>query len=178
MTGAVAQICQMNSVMKTNQALVKAIVLGSATARTTTTPANTNQIAMSQEYGAGILDAHAARYIVNSQRYRATPLTSGVNTFSTTFTVTASDDTTRVALVWLKNNRFSGGSHVLYPTNAACAEMELKVTAPNGTIYRSFRTNSNVQIVHFKPPVTGTYTIQVTRITGTADKTHMALAYY
>ena len=131
--------------------------------------------------GAGLLDAKAASYIASNNRYAGVTMGSSMSTYTKTFTVSSSDTLTRVCLAWLKNNRVSG-SHTVpsTPSNPACAVLYLEVKAPNGTVYRSQRSSGNVQLISFKPPVTGTYTITVRKISAPSSEpnVYFGLAWY
>lgn len=93
--------------------------------------------------------------------------------------MTSSDTTVRVALAWLKNNRYTSSSHTSSsPTSPACDTLTLKVTAPDGTVYTASRSAANAHVIHFEPKVTGTYTIMVTRTNATTANTYFAVSYY
>ena len=182
--GVIALLYQLRPALSSNQALTKAIMLaginacgqlmGSSSAGGTAT-------AMLAKTGAGLLDAKAASYIASNNRYAGVTMGSSMSTYTKTFTVSSSDTLTRVCLAWLKNNRVSG-SHTVpsTPSNPACAVLYLEVKAPNGTVYRSQRSSGNVQLISFKPPVTGTYTITVRKISAPSSEpnVYFGLAWY
>ena len=61
-----------------------------------------------------------------------------------------------------------------------CADLDLEVTAPNGTKYASSTVSSHVELVSFVPPVSGTYTVTVKRYSSPASEpnVHFAIAFY
>lgn len=178
---AVAQLCQQNALFKTRQDLVKSILLvGARHKETVSASGSGNNIAMSRDFGAGMLDAKNARYVANSSRYRASTMTANVTTFTQTFTVSSSDNFTRVSLAWLRNNRVSTSPHQSGSVaSSEIAKMTLTVKAPNGTTWTSSaQSGDSVQLVAFVPPQTGTYTITVTRSTELSTNTHFAVSWY
>lgn len=179
-TAAVAQLCQQKSLLKTRQDLVKSILIaGTRQFETVSSSGTGNHIAMSYKFGSGMLDAKNSRYVNNSIRYRADTLTSGMTSFTQTFSVTSSDNFIRVALAWLRNSQFSSSSHSTgYPASVGLAQMTLIVRAPNGTTWTSSDTRGSVQVVAFVPPQTGTYTITVLRNTQTSTSTHFGVSWY
>lgn len=182
--GITALLYQIRPALSSNQALTKAILLagispcgqlmGSSSAGGTAT-------AMLSKTGAGMVDGKAASYITSNNRYVGATMGSSTSTYTKTFTVSSSDTLTRVCLAWLKNNRLSG-SHTTTntPSDPACAVLYLEVKAPNGTVYRSQRSSGNVQLVSFKPPVSGTYTITVTKKSAPSSEpnVYFGLAWY
>lgn len=180
-TAIIAQMLQMRPEIKAKQAVIKSIVLAGVSSwkGMTSTPAGTNTRAMNPQTGAGEVDSKAMRYIAQAQRYVGTTLTSGVNTYTRTFNVPASDTLSRVALTWLRNARVS--DHMKEPgTNAGCAKLKLEVTAPGGQVYTSYVAKENCQLVSFTPPKSGTYTVKVTVMERPSDEPniHIGLAFY
>lgn len=165
--GITALLYQARPSLESNQALTKSILLAGISpcgALMGSSQAGGSYTAMLPKTGAGMVDAKAAKYIADDNRYVGVIMGNNMSTYTKTFTVTSSDTLTRVCLAWLKNNRISGNHATpVTPSNPDCAVLLLKVTAPNGTVYQSTREGGNVQLISFVPPVTGTYTIQVTK---------------
>ncbi len=183
--GVIALLYQIRPALTVNQALTKSILLsgiddcGYLLMRSSYP--GSNICAMWWDSGAGMLDAKAARYVAANNRYVGVTMGSGSTLYTKTFTVSASDTLTRVNLSWLKNNRLSG-NHGSYnpPSNPSCAVLYLEVVAPNGTVYKSERNGGNVQNICFTPPVTGTYTIRVKKISAPSSEpnVYFGLSWY
>lgn len=177
-TGEVAQLCQINSDMKVRQDVVKSIVMAGAVKKLLNKSGTA--IAMREKLGAGSIDAKASRYMANSGRYRGVKLVSGDNSYTTSFTVTSSDTQTRIGLAWLRNNRATNSTHIGEGSvdKADLARLTLKVKAPNGTTWTSNHPQGSIQLLSFEPPVTGKYTITVTRTTEKTSTTYFGLCWY
>lgn len=165
--GITALLYQARPSLESNQALTKSILLAGISpcgALMGSSQAGGSYTAMLPKTGAGMVDAKAVKYIADGNRYVGVTMGNNMSTYTKTFTVTSSDTLTRVCFAWLKNNRISGNHTTsVTPSNPDRAVLLLKVTAPNGTVYQSTREGGNVQLISFVPPVTGTYTIQVTK---------------
>ncbi len=184
--GIMAQLIGARPALATQQRALKAILLATAWNKLDSPGFNgvSGSSQIDNRQGAGKVDAKNARYTVNNTLYVQALLSSGSFPYTTTATFSASASSARVALVWLKRNKITG-SH--YPTtsgmpsitNPAISNLDLYVYAPNGTLVASSTTTrGNVEIVQFTPTVSGTYTIKVTRPSGTTDKDALALAWW
>ena len=128
--------------------------------------------------GAGELDSKNARYIVSYDRYLRTTIDSDDFPYTKTFSVNASSSQIRVALFWLKQNTVSDHESGAV-TTVPLTDLDLYVKDPNGSVVGSSRTgNNNVEIVEFDPTISGTYTIEVRRFAGTADRDSFGLAWW
>lgn len=95
------------------------------------------------------------------------------------FTVSSSVTLIRVSVAWLKNNRISGNHITDTPTDGIFANIELRITDPNGeTIYTTANIRTNVEIIEFVPKMTGEYTIWLQNISGNTEKIYYGLAWW
>lgn len=184
-TGVIAQLCSYNASLKTKQSSMGAILAASCgrklaaeviagselvypsyfkggTFINSVTPAYCNQISDTQ--GAGKLDAYWARSIISSGTYWSLTLDANVETYTKTVYITKGTETlSRVALFWLKKNYVDSQYNI---TQTAIADWDLAVRAPDGSyIATSMTYDNNYEIVQFVPPVSGNYTIELTRVT-------------
>ncbi len=179
-TASIALLCQENSTLKTRQDMAKSILIsGTRQFETVSSSGSTNQIAMCYQFGSGVLSLKNSSYVNLAGRTRGTSFKTGETTYTYRFTVKSSDDFIRVSVAWLRNIRFSIDDHTGNdPGTATLANLKLVVTAPNGQQWVSSDTRGGVQVVAFVPPTTGTYTITITRTSGTGDKTYMGFSWY
>lgn len=162
-TGTIALMCEYQPALKTKQHIVKAILAAAASKEKRY---ETEESAFKQ-YGAGLLDAHAAIWTIYRGNYSST--TGALSSVSASRTynmpVTPSDTSMRVALAYANRIKFSTNSAhpISTPPSGTIGELKLEVFAPNGSLVSSCTTSgANLKIVQFTPPMTGTYQIKVT----------------
>nr|MDD6335089.1 S8 family serine peptidase [bacterium] len=181
-SGIMAQLISCTPALAAQQRAMKAILLASAWDKLDS-PAfvplsGTSQ--MDDKQGVGKVDAKNARYTLSNGMYTQALVASTSFPYTKTVTFSSSASSARVALVWSKRNKITG-SHTTGPilTNPTLSDLDLQVYAPNGTLVASStQRRGNVEIVQFKPTVSGTYTIKVTRISGTESQDSIALAWW
>ncbi|MBS6475019.1 MAG: S8 family serine peptidase [Clostridiales bacterium] len=192
--GTIAQLCSLNSALKTKQAAVGAILMASAAEKVeavgngstgdvflnSVRVAGQNGFAVSQvsdKEGAGILDARWARGIVHYGNFWSYTIAASGFPYNKNITINASSNSlTRIAVFWLKRNSVT--NHNATPaTQVEIADLNLSVYGPNGSLLAvSDLAEGNFEIVQFVPPSTGTYTIT---IGGSAsDKEHIGIAVW
>lgn len=159
-TGTIALLCEYQPSLKTKQHIVKAILAvstGKDTRRYKTTDTNFKQ------YGAGILDAKAALWIISQARYSTTTGTvSGSSPTKTyTMTVTSSDTVMRIALAYANRIKFTSSEHGSETPEGSIGELQLTVSSPSGKTYSCTVDGANLKIVQFNVTEYGVYTIQV-----------------
>ena len=192
--GTIAQMCSLNSALKTKQAAVGAILMASAAEKVeakgngstgdtflnSVCVAGQNGFAVSQvsdKEGAGILDARWARGIVYYGNFWSYTIAASGFPYNKSITINASSNSlTRVAVFWLKRNRVT--NHNAAPaTQVEIADLNLSVYGPNGSLLAvSDLAEGNFEIVQFAPPSTGTYTITIGG--SVSDKEHIGIAVW
>lgn len=180
-TAIVAQLCQAYPTLKTKQDAMKAILMASIKhSEHAYTPYSDNF----DRYGAGMVDARSSLYTTENSRYVSSSFEANTEDAMKTYTfnVTSSDERIRVALTWLKYNRFSSGtSHTgdELDTDASLANLCLWVYDPDGRmVAQSYLDYGNVQIVDFEPTKNGTYRIEVDVWEDSTSKTYFGLAWW
>lgn len=192
--GTIAQMCSLNSALKTKQAAVGAILMASAAEKVEATGngstgdtflnsvrvAGQNGFAVSQvsdKEGAGILDARWARGIVYYGHFWSYTVSGENFPYNKSITINASSNSlTRIAVFWLKRNSVT--NHNAAPaTQVEIADLNLSVYGPNGSLLAvSDLAEGNFEIVQFAPSSTGTYTITIGGSVG--DKEHIGIAVW
>lgn len=187
-TGIAVQLMQANPILKTCQDSLKACLLAGIkdeTLRFVPSDINTSENAISYSTcGAGLVNAQSAMYSTRrglftvNQNFAAG--TSAGTTKTYTFTVSSSDDLMRVALTWLKYEKYSSSDHISGTlTSGNYVNLDLKVTAPSGkNVYSSTVDYGNVEIVQFEPKESGTYTITITIKNSPTQKTYFSVAWW
>jgi len=135
----------------------------------------TDQI--SQTQGAGKLDAYWARTIVASDTYWSVTMDEYDLTYEKTVYITKGSETlTRVAIFWLKRNTVDDSYNI---TEMDMPDWDLEVFAPDGTSVGSSMTYySNYEIVQFVPPVSGNYTIRISRFLSSSGRSNVGIAVW
>nr|MDD6335073.1 S8 family serine peptidase [bacterium] len=185
-SGIMAQLISCKPALALQQRALKAILLASAWCKLDSPSfvplPGTQQ--MDDKQGAGKVDAKNARYTIVNNYYMQALINAGNFPYTHSFYVSSSASSARVALVWSKRNTISG-SHVVSGSTAPIindpplSDLDLEVFNPNGTsVGYSRMRNGNVEIVQFKPTVSGTYTIRVSRHSGTNAQDSFALAWW
>lgn len=171
-TGIVAQLCERQPSLKTNQAAMKAILTASINHSEHTYTTAEEDENKYDKYGAGMVNAKEALTTVNYSRYASSSFPAynpPASTHSYTFNV-ASLDTIRVSLSWLQysslpSDHMTPEQHVNYETMILgdLSDLCLKVYDPNGNqVAYSDVSGSNTEIVQFEPSTEGNYTIKIT----------------
>ena len=181
-SGVIAQMCQRDTMLKTRQSVMGALLAAGAVAIDQSNDpliANTQQIREKQ--GAGMLNARNMLEIIDSGIYLR--YKRAAENFPITRTVSIStlqQTTVRAAIFWLKQNSLSGNHSSGFSINEEpLSNLDLKIYDPNGTaIALSTTQYSNYEIVEFSPTVSGTYTIKITRsASATAAEEIVGLAF-
>lgn len=169
-TGTVALLCDLQPALKTKQPIVKSILAASAGTRTiryVTTDTNF------MRYGAGMVDAAAALYVVNLNHYTtATGRLSTSVSLSASYNmeVTSSESYMRVALAYTNNINLGTANNThasaVIP-DGTIAEVRLLIYDPSGNLVVSSPVTSttngaNLKVIQFNTNgIAGTYTIKV-----------------
>ena len=98
-------------------------------------------------------------------------------TYEKTVYITKDSETlTRVAIFWLKRNTVDD----LYTiTENDIPDCDLEVFAPDGTsVGCSMTYYSNYEIVQFLPPVSGNYTIRITKYLSSSGRSNIGIAVW
>ena len=192
--GTIAQMCSLNSALKTKQAAVGAILMASAAEKVEAVGSGASGDSfiqsvcvagmdgfpvtqISDKEGAGILDARWARGIVYYGHFWSYTISGDDFPYRKNITINASSNSlTRVAVFWLKRNSVTdhnSGS----TAQVEIAELYLSVYGPNGNLLGySNIVNGNFEIVQFVPPSTGTYMIMIGG--SVSDKEHIGIAVW
>ena len=170
--GTVALLCELNPALKTKQPIVKSILAAGAGAKTR----NYETIeANFKIYGAGIVDALAASYIVDAKHYStATGILSGAAGASKSYSmyVTSSDTRMRVALAYSNRINIGSASHSSSTSGAildgTIGEVSMTIYDPRGMVVAIKSastpiTGANLKVAEFNTNgITGSYTIKIT----------------
>ena len=174
-TATIALMCEYEPALKTKQHAVKAILAastGKEIGRYVTTDAEFSQ------YGAGVIDARAAIWVVSQANYSYSTgsLTNAGNYKTYTMTVTSSDTCMRIALAYANRIKFGTGEEHTEENlpSGTIGVVGLTVYSPTGEQVLStdwFTRGINLQVVEFDPTEygTGTYTIKVFLIEPASD---------
>ena len=192
-TGVIADLCSYNYTLKVKQTAIGAIMEAGCIYKIYGVQGNgirgdkftsyyrvDSMEQISNEEGAGKLDAKASRYMVTTAQWGGTTVNATSLPYTQTFYIDSSSNSlTRIALFWLKRNSLSGTHSSATPTGDAFSNLNLQVLGPNGNVVASSTTQyANFEIVQFVPTVTGNYTIKVVRASGSASKENIGLAIY
>lgn len=165
-TGTIALLCEYSPSLKTKQHIVKAILAattGKETRKYQTADSNFRQ------YGAGMIDARAALWVIGQGRYSGSTgtVSSSSPTMSYNMSVTSSDTVMRIALAYANRVKFDSSSHTGSISAGMIGELKLEVFSPGGSLVASCTTvGANLKVVEFIPNgVYGTYMIKVTQVT-------------
>lgn len=193
--GVIAQLCSYNSTLKVKQTAIGAILMASA-ARKVDADNNgkvgstfnssvqvTGSSQISNQAGAGVLDARWAREIVSSGKYWTPTVYDNGFPYSKTVTLSAdTNKTVRVCVFWLRQNSISGQTSQhpsSTPSVATVSNLDLQVIAPNNTtVSTSATVHGNFEIVQFTPTTSGTYTIKIIDQGGHTGKDYIGIALW
>lgn len=186
-TGTVAQMIDAKPELKSQPAIIKAALLASAFRKIN--PSNYASVggtwAMSDKEGAGKLDSKNAIYVIASTNYTYEYFWSSTTSYTFSIFANASETQMRVALTWLKQCVLSddvvhnGYGSLDSIEERPMADWDMEVYDPNGNrITYSYAENGNVEIVEFDPEITGTYTIKIIKVGGSAPKEFVYLAWW
>ena len=167
-TATIALMCEYEPALKTRQHTVKAILAASVGKETQKYVSSDNDFA---KYGAGIIDARAAIWVIKNDNFTYT--TGAISARGETKTyemeVTSNDTLMRVALAYANRVKFASGVEHDYENTPMeemlIADLTLSIYAPDGelvTYEMSF--GKNLLVVEFDPRLyytSGTYIIEV-----------------
>lgn len=134
--------------------------------------------------GAGVIDARAAFYTSDSNRYVTSSFAANSaygSTKSYTVNVSSSDTKIRISLSWLKYIVCSGEHYSASPSDHTLADLDLYVYSPNGTLVKSStKVGWNTEIVDFDPQPygTGAYTMVVKQQSSSDRTVYFGLAWW
>lgn len=182
-TGTVAQMLHAKPALATHPGQIKSILLASAWRKMEEEWYQNSY--MSDVEGAGKVDSKNAIYVASQTRYTYEYQYATQFPYRKTITLDASESQIRVALCWLKQSVHTQGSTnhenmgVSLVRDELLSDLDLYIFGPDGNlVYSSKLPNGNVEIAEFDPTVTGTYTIEVRRISGTTDVDFIYLAWW
>ncbi|MBE5888130.1 MAG: hypothetical protein E7283_04760 [Lachnospiraceae bacterium] len=167
-TATIALLCDYRPYLKTRQHTVKAILAASTGKETRKYVSDQNDFAI---YGAGIVDARAAIWLIKRERftYQTGTISARGEIKTYEMEVTSSDTCMRVALAYANRIKFAEGEE--HDPNATpmeeilMADLTLTVYAPNGDYVTSAMAfGKNLLVVQFDPRLhygPGTYIIEV-----------------
>nr|MDD6335219.1 S8 family serine peptidase [bacterium] len=179
-TGIIAQLISCQPSLAVQQRAVKAILLASAWRKLPGFTGISGCAFFDDKQGAGKVDSKNARYVVSSGNYMQALVNASGFPYTKTISV-GSVSSLRVALVWNKRNTITSSSHVessVTVNNPAITNFKLEVIGPNGLLVSSDMSYGNVEIVELTSPPAGTYTIRITRISGSETQDSFALAWW
>ncbi|MBP3436055.1 MAG: S8 family serine peptidase [Clostridia bacterium] len=180
-SATIALLCQQRTILKTRQDLVKAI-LTCATSQDCGlhfTPNNPDY----KKYGAGLLDADAARWVTHSYRYNYGSLNSTTTSKTYTVNVTSNDTYLRVSMAYLRTAKFAQSvAHAGNVTPSAIYDLDLFITGPTGITASSISlpSRSNIEIIQIDPDDyggPGTYTIEVCAMESLPENVYFGVAW-
>ena len=199
-TGVIAQLCSYRSYLKTQQTCMGAILAASCGRKLASEVQPGSEIVTSTAFkggkfisdtsiyrsnnqisdieGAGKLDAYWARLTVATGNYWSLHLDASTTIYTQNVYITKESNTlTRVALYWLKRNFADSQNNI---TQVNLPDWDLKVYGPDGSLVASSSTYySNYEIVQFVPPTSGTYQIEIRRITSPfTEKSNIGIAVW
>lgn len=183
-TGIIAQLLEERPSLKVLQDTMKAILTAGISHPVHHYASDDDNF---DKFGAGVVNAKAAEYVIRYGRYRtssfsASSVTPEPKTY--TFTVSDSDEIVRVSLAWLKYNKFSTEEHTETPdVIEPLTNLNLTVITPNNvrlTVPAGESVNNNLEIIELDPDVygTGTYTIEVSVVGNVDAKTYFSVAWW
>ncbi len=179
-TATVAQLCQRQPSLKTQQDAVKAILTASINHSTLAfTSADTLNY---NKFGAGVISAQAAVASITYSRYISSSFAA--NTPKPTshyynFNVTTKGSKERVSLTWLKYSYLTGTHTNPTQYEGNLTNLNLTIYDPNGNfVVYSADTYNNTEIVEFTSNMIGTYQIVVTAASTSNRTTYYAVAWY
>ena len=168
-TATIALICDYRPYLKTRQHTVKAILAASTGKETRKYVSDQNDFAI---YGAGIVDARAAIWLIKRERftYQTGSISARGEIKRYEMEVSSSDTRMRVALAYANRVEYSqDGNHLnVNLLNGYIGKLDLEVYDPNGNLVaacysENLSRNANLKIVEFMPNgVYGDYTIKIT----------------
>ena len=199
-TGVIAQLCSYRSYLKTQQTCMGAILAASCGRKLASEVQPGSEIVTSTAFkggkfisdtsifrsknqisdieGAGKLDAYWARLTVATGNYWSLHLDASTTIYTQNVYIAKESNTlTRVALYWLKRNFADSQNNI---TQVNLPDWDLKVYGPDGSLVASSSTYySNYEIVQFVPPTSGTYQIEIRRITSPfTEKSNIGIAVW
>ncbi len=183
-TGIIAQLLEDRPSLKVLQDTMKAILTAAVSH-----PVHRYDMsdANYERYGAGVVNAKEAEYVIRYARYRNSYFSASTDTPAPktyTFTVSDSDEIIRVSLAWLKYNKLSMEAHTGTPdVIEPLTNLNLTVITPNNTritVPTGESVNNNLEIIELDPDVygTGTYTIEVSVVGSVTRKTYFSVAWW
>lgn len=167
-TATIALLCDYRPYLKTRQHTVKAILAASAGKETRKYVSDQNDFAI---YGAGIVDARAAIWLIKRERftYQTGSISARGEIKRYEMEVLSSDTRMRVALAYANRVKFATGvEHTSSETpmeDMLIADLTLSVYAPDGEcVVSAMSFGKNLLVVEFDPTLhygPGTYIIEV-----------------
>ncbi|MGI6005061.1 MAG: S8 family peptidase [Christensenellales bacterium] len=181
-SGAIAMLISKDPTLAVRPAAVKAIVMAGAWEKARESGYGLEGCPyLSDKEDAGKLNCRSALYIVENERHFAVTMPAGTDTFKKTLYISADTVQTRMAVCWNKKNAVSAGQSI----SEACIgdvsmdDLDLKVYNPQGElIAHSYSTNNNVELVDFKPDLSGGYTVEISRHNNLSSDISFAFAYW
>lgn len=170
--GTAALICQFQPSLKTNPSLLKSILLTGATK-------NKAWDLERYKYGSGLLNAINPYYILDKGYFSSSTFNTSWSYISKTITAAANGRKLSVGLSWIKNNTITSSDHDYgNVTSSPIGKFKLEVISPGGQIWKSENLYDNKQLVELYPPVSGKYTIKISKIGTFSDNIKYGLSYY
>ncbi len=156
--GTIALLCEQSPDLLVRQDVVKAILTASVNFNTERkfVPDGWSRYSdySYMKYGAGVLDAQGACWVVSQDRYIGSSIASGTEVKTHRIHATDSDDRIRVSLAYLKYSSLSSSTDhtTTSPTTRSLANLDLYVyDSKHNLVASSTTTNNNVEIVEFDP---------------------------
>ena len=185
-TGIIAQLLEARPSLKVLQDTMKAILTAGVSHPVHHYASADDNF---DKFGAGVVNAKAAEYVIRYGRYRNSYFSSSSvspEPKTYTFTVSDSDEIIRVSLAWLKYNKYSSEDNTssIEPDIVAdLTNLNLTVITPNNirlTVPVEESANNNLEIIELDPDVygTGTYTIEVSVVGSVDAKTYFSVAWW
>lgn len=170
--GTAALICQFQPSLKTNPSLLKSILLTGATK-------NKAWDLERYKYGSGLLNAINSYYILDRGYISSGNFNTSWSYISKTITAAANGRKLSVGLSWIKNNTITSSDHDYgNVTSSPIGKFKLEVISPGGQVWKSENLYDNKQLVELYPPVSGKYTIKISKIGTIGDGIKYGLSYY
>lgn len=169
--GALALLIKSNGYMIYNPQFAKAALLSGCSHLIGSSTANSNasnQMAANAKTGVGMINVYRSRLATSDFTMCDVGVCSANSTFATTrtFTVSSADinagKKVRAAFCYIVNQTVQSSHIGVGDLSPDIIPVVIKITAPNGNVYRSNYTNDNKQVVSFTPTVSGTYTLSIT----------------
>ena len=169
-TGTIALMCEYEPTLKVKQHTVKAILAASTGKETGRYITYSEEF---EQYGAGVVDAKAALWVIsqNNYSYYTGTISESSPTKSYEMTVTASDTRMRIALAYAYRIKYDASVGVHNGDNTPIGmgmigEVSVSVYSPDGVKIIGYNgyTGANLKVCEFdpRPYGVGTYTIVVT----------------